>query len=62
MPTTESQKPMKRLLRHERWDAADGVYWRPAKNEPLRPMDDADREELTSRFEARGRLTALDVG
>jgi steroid-22-oyl-CoA synthetase len=62
MPTTESQKPMKRQLRHERWDAAGGVYWRPAKNEPLRPMDDADREELTSRFEARGRLTALDVG
>jgi len=61
MPTTESQKPMKRQLRHERWEPADGVYWRPAKGEPLQPMTDADREELRKRFEARGRLTALDV-
>jgi fatty-acyl-CoA synthase len=62
MPTTESQKPMKRQLRHERWDPDAGVYWRPAKNEPLRPMNDADREDLRRRFEARDRLTALDVG
>jgi fatty-acyl-CoA synthase len=62
MPTTESQKVKKRELRHERWDPADGVYWRPAKNEPLRPMTGADREELRGRFEARGRLVALDVG
>ncbi len=62
MPTTESQKPMKRELRHERWNPADGVYWRPTKNEPLREMSAADREELLARFEARGRLAALDVG
>jgi fatty-acyl-CoA synthase len=62
MPTTESQKPMKRQLRHERWDPDGGVYWRPAKNEPLRPMGAADRDELRKRFEARDRLTALDVG
>ena len=54
MPTTESQKPMKRQLRHERWDAAGGVYWRPAKNEPLRPMDDTDREELTEPVRGAG--------
>jgi fatty-acyl-CoA synthase len=62
MPTTESQKPMKRQLRHERWDPDAGVYWRPAKNQPLQPMGHADREELRKRFEARDRLTALDVG
>ena len=62
MPTTESQKPMKRQLRHERWEPGDGVYWRPRKNDGLQPMTGADREDLRRRFEARDRLAALDVG
>ena len=37
--------------------------WRPAKDEPLRPMTDADREPRCGPVRARGdRLAALDVG
>ena len=31
MPVTESQKPMKRQLRRERWETDEPVLWRPAK-------------------------------
>jgi fatty-acyl-CoA synthase len=62
MPMTESQKPMKRQLRRERWDTEEAVFWRPAKGEPLRAMTDADRAALRAEFAARGRLAALDAG
>ena len=62
IPVTETQKPMKRLLRRERWAVADDVYWRPAKGEPLRPMSDGDRDELQRRFEERDRVGVLDAG
>jgi hypothetical protein len=62
VPVTETQKPMKRLLRGERWEGDDEVYWRSAKGEALRPMSAADRAELRRRFEERGRVGALDVG
>ena len=62
MPVTESQKPMKRQLRRERWETTEAVFWRPAKGEPLRAMTDVDRAALRDEFEARGRLAALDAG
>ncbi len=62
LPMTESQKVMKRQLRHERWDPVDGVYWRPRKGDALRPMTPADRDALQAAFESRGRLAALDAG
>jgi acyl-CoA synthetase (AMP-forming)/AMP-acid ligase II len=62
VPVTETQKPMKRLLRGQRWEVDDEVHWRPAKGEALRPMSAGDREELQRRFEERGRVGALDVG
>jgi hypothetical protein len=61
MPVTETQKPMKRQLRREKWDAPDPVYWRPGKGEALRPFSEGDREELLRRFEERGRVGALDL-
>jgi fatty-acyl-CoA synthase len=62
IPVTETQKPMKRKLRRERWDAPTDVYWRPAKGDALRPLSDADREELHRRFEASDRVAVLDAG
>src|SRR5262249_60333252 len=62
MPMTESQKPMKRQLRRERWDTDEPVFWRPAKGEPLQVMRDADRAALRAGFESRGRLAARDAG
>jgi fatty-acyl-CoA synthase len=61
MPVTESQKPLKRQLRRERWDTDEPVYWRPTKGAPLRRMTPADRDALHAEFERHGRLAALDV-
>jgi fatty-acyl-CoA synthase len=60
LPVTETQKVLKRVLRRERWETADPVWWRAAKGEPLQPMTDADRADLRARFEARGRLDQLE--
>ena len=62
MPVTESQKPLKRQLRRERWDTDEVVLWRPSKGAPLRQMTAADRDALHAEFERHGRLAALDVG
>jgi fatty-acyl-CoA synthase len=62
IPVTETQKPMKRQLRRERWDVPEPVFWRPAKGESLRPLSEADRDELLRRFDERGRVGALDAG
>ncbi|GMU77806.1 MAG: acyl-CoA synthetase [Acidimicrobiia bacterium] len=62
MPVTESQKPIKRQLRRERWDTAEPVFWRAEKGAPLRRMTDDDRAALHEAFERHGRLAALDVG
>jgi fatty-acyl-CoA synthase len=62
MPVTESQKPMKRQLRRERWDADEPVLWRPGKGAALQPMTAEDRAALHTEFERHGRLAALDVG
>ncbi len=61
LPTTETQKVLKRQLRKERWDVSDPVWWRSDKTSRLTPMDDAAREELLGRFEARGRSNALEL-
>lgn len=60
LPVTETQKVLKRLLRRQRWEAHDPVFWRPRRGEPLRAMTADDREELRGRFEARHRLDQLE--
>jgi len=62
MPVTESQKPMKRQLRRERWDTDEPVFWRPTKGAPLRRMTGEDRAALLAEFARHGRLAALDAG
>jgi fatty-acyl-CoA synthase len=60
LPVTETQKVLKRVLRRERWEVADPLYWRVRKDAPLRAMTDGDRRELRARFEARDRLDQLE--
>jgi len=60
LPVTETQKILKRLLRRERWDTDDPMWWRGQKGDALRPMSESDRAELEARFEARGRLDQLE--
>jgi fatty-acyl-CoA synthase len=62
MPVTESQKPLKRVLRRERWDTDEPVFWRPARGAGLAPMTAADREALLAEFARHERLGALDAG
>ncbi|MCJ7439087.1 MAG: long-chain-fatty-acid--CoA ligase [Acidimicrobiia bacterium] len=62
LPMTETQKILKRLLRRERWDVSDPLWWRPSKAAPLEAMTDANRGELLGRFEARDRVAALEAG
>ena len=45
LPKLASMKVDKQRLRREAWNV-DDVFWRPAKGEPLRTLDDADRERL----------------
>jgi fatty-acyl-CoA synthase len=60
LPVTETQKVLKRLLRRERWEVDDPVWWRPQRGQPLRPMTDEDRQEVQARFRARHRLDQLE--
>src|SRR6202011_5657075 len=60
LPVTETQKVLKRVLRRQRWEVEDPVFWRPHRGQPLRPMTAADRDEVRSRFEARQRLDQLE--
>jgi fatty-acyl-CoA synthase len=60
LPVTETQKVLKRVLRRDRWEVSDPVYWRPRKGEGLQTMTAADRAELHARFEARDRLDQLE--
>ena len=62
IPVTETQKPMKRRLRRERWEVPEVVYWRPGKADALRELGDGDRADLMRSFEERGRVGVLDVG
>ena len=60
LPVTETQKVLKRVLRRERWETADALWWRAGKHARLAPMTDTDRADLRARFEARGRLDQLE--
>ncbi len=53
LPKLASMKVDKRRLRREAW-RAEPTFWRPAKAERLRPLDDADRARLDPLLLGRG--------
>ncbi len=59
LPSTETNKILKRVLRRERWECEDPVWVRDgAVYRPLTPVDVAS---ILERFRARSREAALDV-
>lgn len=54
LPSTESNKVLKRQLQLERWDCDDPV-WQRGEDDRYRRLDDAGREALRAAFAERGR-------
>jgi fatty-acyl-CoA synthase len=59
LPTTQTSKVQKKLLRAERWECGEPVYFRPNRGDALRPMTKDDVDALRAEFEARGRTSVL---
>ena len=59
LPMTPTAKVLKRVLRRERWETSEPVWWRPTRHEPYRRLTADDVDALTREFEARGRSAAL---
>lgn len=55
LPSTATQKVLKRVLRHEHWECDDLVWWRSGREPALRALGTADVAGLRSRFVERGR-------
>jgi fatty-acyl-CoA synthase len=62
LPITPTSKVLKRVLRRQRWECSDPVWWRPTASEPYRRVTAEDVADLRAAFTARGRLSALDAG
>ena len=58
LPSTETNKILKRVLRDERWDCGDPVWLRDGVT--YRLLGAADRSAIVAAFEARGRRNVLD--
>ncbi len=60
LPSTETNKILKRVLRRERWECADPVWLRESDGR-YRRLDAADVTALRAHFRARGRAAVLDT-
>jgi len=61
LPATPTNKVLKRVLRAERWEADDPVWWRPERHGPYAPITDADRSTIRQQFADNARLDALEA-
>jgi fatty-acyl-CoA synthase len=61
LPVTETSKVLKRVLRRERWECEDPVWWQPEKDGPYRQMSAADVDALQKEFAARGHERVLEA-
>ncbi len=59
LPQTETNKILKRTLRRERWESGDETWVRDG--EAYRRLTSEDVAAIRAEFEARGRLSVLDV-
>jgi acyl-CoA synthetase (AMP-forming)/AMP-acid ligase II len=55
LPSTATQKVLKRVLRREHWECEDVVWWRPPRASAFQRLTPADVDELRRQFAARGR-------
>jgi fatty-acyl-CoA synthase len=51
LPVTATNKVDKQVLRNDRWHGEGRLFWRPARNQPLRPMSPEDVAGLERMFE-----------
>jgi acyl-CoA synthetase (AMP-forming)/AMP-acid ligase II len=61
LPVTETSKVLKRVLRRDRWETDDDVWWQPEKGGAYRRLTPADVDALRAEFAARGRQPALEA-
>jgi acyl-CoA synthetase (AMP-forming)/AMP-acid ligase II len=61
LPVTETSKVLKRVLRRERWECEDPVWWQSEKDEPYRRMSREDVDALRREFAARGHERVLET-
>ncbi|MBV6424126.1 MAG: Long-chain-fatty-acid--CoA ligase FadD17 [Steroidobacteraceae bacterium] len=62
LPTTATNKVLKRQLRREGWRCDDPVWWRRERQDPFRPLGAGDIAALEADFAARGRSQVLEEG
>ena len=55
LPSTATQKVLKRVLQRERWESDDDIWWRPEREVEYRRLVAGDIAELRDRFVARDR-------
>jgi fatty-acyl-CoA synthase len=55
LPSTATQKVLKRVLRREHWETDDEVWWRPGRAREFRRLTPDDATELRARFAERNR-------
>ena len=55
LPSTATQKVLKRVLQRERWECDDDVWWRPDRDVEFRPLTADDVAALRARFAERNR-------
>jgi len=55
LPSTATQKVLKRVLQSENWECADAVWWRPDRDLAYRRLDADDAAKLRARFAERSR-------
>jgi len=61
LPVTETSKVLKRVLRRDRWETDDEVWWQPEKGSAYRRLTTADVDALRAEFAARGRQPVLEA-
>ncbi len=61
LPVTETSKVLKRVLRRDRWETDDDVWWQPEKGGAYRRLTAADVDALRAEFAARGRQPVLEA-
>lgn len=59
LPSTETNKILKRVLRQQRWECNDPLWWRPGRESGYRRFRAEDAQALRARFAARDRLQVL---
>jgi fatty-acyl-CoA synthase len=61
LPTTQTNKVLKRELRKEYWACADPVWWKSEKGSSYRRLEREDVDELRRHFEQGGRAAVLSA-